>query len=125
MRAFLNKLRRNASGDFTLEQARTISELEATSARRPPGRRPHPQRAASSGPSPNEIVDALTAVQIRQGRDFRVSPFRVRPSTRYVKALTQQGELVAIGQIETAQRLPPVPRALTPRAAVFAQSVDG
>ena len=49
---------------------------------------------------PTEIVDLLTTGQIRQGRDFRVSPFRVRPATRYVKAVTQQGELVAIGEVK-------------------------
>jgi tRNA pseudouridine55 synthase len=45
-------------------------------------------------------VDALTAGQVRQGRDFRVSPFRVRPATRYVKALTEEGELLAIGELK-------------------------
>ena len=43
-------------------------------------------------------VDAITAGQIRNGRDFRVSPFQAREGTRYVKAVTPQGELVAIGE---------------------------
>jgi tRNA pseudouridine55 synthase len=47
---------------------------------------------------PNELVDAVTAGQIRQGRDFRVSPFRSRAGIRYVKAVTFDGELVAIGE---------------------------
>jgi tRNA pseudouridine55 synthase len=42
----------------------------------------------------------VTAGQIRQGREFRVSPFRARPGTRYVKAVTQQGELIAIGEMK-------------------------
>ena len=46
---------------------------------------------------PNETVDTFTAGQIRQGRDFRVSPFRVRTG-RFVKAVTAEGELVAIGE---------------------------
>ena len=47
---------------------------------------------------PNEIVDPVTASQIRQGRDFRVSPFRVSKGTRYVKAISQDGVLLAIGE---------------------------
>ena len=46
---------------------------------------------------PSEIVDALTAGQIRQGRDFRVSPFRPR-SGDYVKAISHEGDLIAIGE---------------------------
>jgi tRNA pseudouridine55 synthase len=49
---------------------------------------------------PSEVVDALTAGQIRQGRDFRVSPFRARAGERYVKAITQQGDLLAIGELK-------------------------
>ena len=49
---------------------------------------------------PSEFVDLMTAGQIRQGRDFRVSPFRTRQGTRYVKAVSQQGELVAIGEMK-------------------------
>jgi tRNA pseudouridine55 synthase len=47
---------------------------------------------------PNEMVDTFTAGQIRQGRDFRVSPFRARTSCRFVKAVTTEGDLVAIGE---------------------------
>jgi tRNA pseudouridine55 synthase len=48
---------------------------------------------------PVEIVDAITEAQIRNGRDFRVSPFRTRGDARYVKAVTRAGDLVAIGEI--------------------------
>jgi tRNA pseudouridine55 synthase len=47
---------------------------------------------------PLETVDAVTAGQIRNGRDFRVSPFQSRKGARYVKAVTMQGELIAIGE---------------------------
>jgi tRNA pseudouridine55 synthase len=47
---------------------------------------------------PNETVDTLTASQIRQGRDFRLSPFRVTKGTKYVKAVSPEGDLVAIGE---------------------------
>jgi tRNA pseudouridine55 synthase len=45
------------------------------------------------------MVDVATLAQIRNGRDFRVSPFQVRGEARYVKAVTPEGELVAIGEV--------------------------
>lgn len=95
--AFVDGLRRTASGDFTADQAHTPEELACLAGE---GRL---EEALIPAPSllpqfPAELVDSLTAGQIRQGRDFRVSPFRVRPETRYVKAVTQEGDLVAIGE---------------------------
>ena len=95
--AFLKSLRRTASGDFNIERARTLEELAALA---------HEGRlqealipAAELLPAfPAELVDAITAGHIRNGRDFRVSPFQAREGTRYVKAVTPQGELVAIGE---------------------------
>jgi tRNA pseudouridine55 synthase len=97
--AFLQKLCRKASGDFTLEQARQISELEemARDNRLVEALIPAAQLLPQF---PSETVDLVTAGQIRQGRDFRVSPFRVRAATRYVKAVTQHGELLAIGEMK-------------------------
>ncbi len=95
--AFLSRLQRTVSGDFTLEEARTLDQLEALSNENRlaealiPAARLLPQ-------FPAEVVDALTASQIRQGRDFRVSPFRIDKGTKFVKALTQEGELLAIGE---------------------------
>ena len=95
--AFLEGLRRTVSGEFSLLHARTIDELAALSAEGRLGEVLVP--AAQLLPEfPCEIVDRLTAGQIRQGRDFRVSPFRTRTGTKYVKAVTQEGELVAIGE---------------------------
>ena len=48
---------------------------------------------------PGQYVDALTEAQIRQGRDFRTSPFVVQPGAPRVKALSQTGELIAIGEL--------------------------
>jgi tRNA pseudouridine55 synthase len=95
--AYLDSLRRTASGEFTEDEARTIEEL-ATLAEA--GRLTDALIAGSAllPQFPSEPVDALTAGQIRQGRDFRVSPFRVRPDAKYVKALAPDGELVAIGE---------------------------
>jgi len=105
--AFLKSLRRTASGDFTIERARTLEEL-ATLA--------HEGRlqealipAAELLPAfPAELVDAITAGHIRNGRDFRVSPFQAREGTRYVKAVTLQGELVAIGEARLPHLYHPV-----------------
>ena len=47
---------------------------------------------------PSVFVDDLTAAQIRNGRNFPASPFRSQPASRYVKAVTRQGDLVAIGE---------------------------
>jgi len=105
--AFLQRLRRLASGDFKLEQARSIPALEQMAAENRIQEALIP--ASELLPQfPSEIVDLLTTSQIRQGRDFRVSPFRVRPATRYVKAVTQQGELLAIGELKLPNVYHPV-----------------
>ncbi|MBV8898252.1 MAG: tRNA pseudouridine(55) synthase TruB [Acidobacteriaceae bacterium] len=48
---------------------------------------------------PSQFVDAITETQIRQGRDFRTSPLVVQPGTPKVKAISQTGELIAIGEL--------------------------
>ena len=57
---------------------------------------------------PSELVDAITAGQIRNGRDFRVSPFQSRKGTRYVKAVTAGGDLIAIGEARLPHLYHPV-----------------
>jgi tRNA pseudouridine55 synthase len=101
--AILDELRRTASGDFEIEQAHTVDELERLAGE---GRLQEALiPAAKLLPQiPAEIVDAPTAGQIRQGRDFRVSPFRSRGNQTLVKAITREGELIAIGEA----RLPTV-----------------
>jgi tRNA pseudouridine55 synthase len=96
--AHLYQLRRTAAGDFSLEQARTLEQLQELSAA---GQLDHALiPAAQLLPEfPSEFVDELTEGQIRQGRDFSVSPFRVRKDSRYVKAISRAGHLVAIGEI--------------------------
>lgn len=49
---------------------------------------------------PSEHFDELIEAQIRQGRDFRTSPFVVPPGTPLVKAVSRSGELIAIGQLK-------------------------
>ncbi|MBM3811013.1 MAG: tRNA pseudouridine(55) synthase TruB [Acidimicrobiia bacterium] len=95
--AYLKSLVRLVSGDFTIDQAHTIEALAKLAAE---GRLEEAiVPAARLLPEfPAEVVDEITAGQIRQGRDFRTSPFRVRKDARYVKALTQDGALLAIGE---------------------------
>ncbi|HTU48310.1 MAG TPA: tRNA pseudouridine(55) synthase TruB [Bryobacteraceae bacterium] len=96
--AILTKLRRVQIGSFTIDRAKTLEQLhELASAGRLheavlPAARLLPQ-------FPVEYVDAATEAHIRQGRDFRTSPFVVRPGAPFVKALSQSGELIAIGEL--------------------------
>jgi tRNA pseudouridine55 synthase len=95
--AHLYCLRRTASGDFTVADAHTIDELNLLAG----AGRFHEAVLGAARLLPHfpaETVDALTAGQIRQGRDFRVSPFRARGG-RFVKALSPEGDLLAIGEV--------------------------
>lgn len=101
--AHLKSLRRTQSGPFHIGQARTLDDLAVLLRE---GR-----LAESLVPAqellpefPIEVVDSITESQIRNGREFRVSPFRSRQSAQYVKALSRSGDLIAIGEI----RLPTV-----------------
>ena len=103
----VDSLRRISSGDFTIDQSHTMQALQALSETSDfqqaviPAARLLPQ-------FPSERVDATTAGQIRQGRDFRVSPFRTRPDTRYIKAVNGEGELLAIGEIRLPNLYHPI-----------------
>ena len=105
--AFLKSLRRTASGDFKIESARTLEELAALAAE---GRLEDALiPAAQLLPEfPLETVDAITAGQIRNGRDFRVSPFQARRGARYVKAVSSHGDLIAIGEARLPHLYHPV-----------------
>ncbi|HMD48934.1 MAG TPA: tRNA pseudouridine(55) synthase TruB [Bryobacteraceae bacterium] len=95
--AFLEELRRTASGEFVEEDAHTFADLEklASEARLYqaliPASRVLPE-------FPSTSVDALTAGQIRQGKDFRLSPFLPQSRAKYVKAIGPEGDLIAIGE---------------------------
>ncbi|HVO99067.1 MAG TPA: tRNA pseudouridine(55) synthase TruB [Bryobacteraceae bacterium] len=96
--AHLASLRRIASGHFTIDAARTIEQLTAMAEEGLLGEALVP--AAELLPEfPAEMVDSVTAGQIRNGRDFRVSPFRPMPGSRFVKALNSEGDLIAIGEV--------------------------
>ena len=99
--AYVQELRRTLSGEFAIADARTLEQVEEVA------QQGHFEDALLKGERllpafPAETVDLLTESQIRQGRDFRTSPFRVSQSARLVKAMSQTGELIAIGE----QKLP-------------------
>jgi tRNA pseudouridine55 synthase len=95
--AFLEALRRTSSGEFIEDQARTLEQLGSLAAAGTfdqaiiPASRLLPH-------FPNATVDALTVTQIRQGKDFRLSPFVDRAGAKHVKAVSQEGDLIAIGE---------------------------
>jgi tRNA pseudouridine55 synthase len=105
--AFLKSLRRLASGDFKIEDSRTLEQLVALA------EAGHFEDAVIPAAQllpefPAEMVDALTAGQIRNGRDFRTSPFQTRPGGRFVKAVNSEGQLVAIGEARLPHLYHPV-----------------
>jgi tRNA pseudouridine55 synthase len=105
--AIVQELRRTRSGDFEIGLARTIPALEQLSAEGRIAEAIIP--AAKLLPEiPGEVVDALTVRQIRQGRDFRVSPFRVQRGAKYVKALSPEGDLVAMGEVKMPNLYHPI-----------------
>ncbi len=95
--AHLDHLRRTASGEFTIAQARTLEQLAALAEEERLIDALVPAGSMLPG-MPSVFVDELTAGQIRNGRNFPASPFRGQPGARHVKAVTGKGELVAIGQ---------------------------
>jgi len=95
--AFLESLRRSASGEFSEDQAHTLDTLRALAQE---GRLERALLPASKllPQFPNLTVDAATVGQIRSGRDFRISPFVDRSGTKFVKAISPNGDLIAIGE---------------------------
>ena len=105
--AHVEKLRRLAAGEFTLEMARTLEQIAGLAEQ---GRLAEAliKPAELLPEAPAEQVDAITAAQILHGRDFRVSPFRVRPGSRLVKAIDTEGRLLAIGEVRLPNLYHPI-----------------
>jgi tRNA pseudouridine55 synthase len=95
--AYLSDLRRTASSGFDLSMAHSLEQLAELAEQGRIGEAliPAPQLLPEF---PAERVDDATANFIRQGRDFRVSPFRMQPEAKYVKAIGPEGSLIAIGE---------------------------
>jgi tRNA pseudouridine55 synthase len=104
--AVLSKLRRIRIGDFKVEEAKSVDELAALATE---GRlREAVIPATHLLPHfPAQYFDPWTEAQIRQGRDFRTSPFVVPPGAPFVKALSYSGELIAIGELRVPNRYHP------------------
>ncbi len=96
--AVLSELRRTQAGSFQIHDARTMDELAELAANHRlceaviPARRLLPQ-------FPAEHFNGFVEAHIRQGRDFRTSPFVVRRGAPFVRALSDSGELIAIGEL--------------------------
>lgn len=95
--AHLTELRRLASGEFEIDHARTLEQLESLAAEQRLVEAFVPAEKLLPA-FPSVFVDELTAAQVRHGRNFPASPFRAGPPAKYVKAVTRSGTLVAIGE---------------------------
>lgn len=97
--AILSSLRRVRSGDYEAGQARSLDDLRALAAE---GRLAECVIPASSllPQFPTSHVDSTVEAQIRQGREFRTSPFTVKPGAPFVKAVSHAGDLIAIGELK-------------------------
>lgn len=95
--AHVLELRRTSSGEFSIAQAKTLEELAAM---KEEGRLNESLLQGNDllPEIPTELVDTVTEAQIRQGRDFRTSPFRINAAHRLVKAMNREGDLIAIGE---------------------------
>jgi tRNA pseudouridine55 synthase len=94
----LTALRRTASGNFCVEEALPLERLQWLADEQRLGDALIP--ATKLLPDfPAAYVDQTAEAQIRQGRDFRTSPFSVKPGAPFVKAISTAGELVSIGEL--------------------------
>jgi tRNA pseudouridine55 synthase len=95
--AHLEELRRTASAEFEIGDARTLEQLQslATDGRLVDAMVPASKMLPGM---PAVYVDDVTVAHIRHGRNFPASPFRSEAASRHVKALSRQGDLVAIGE---------------------------
>jgi tRNA pseudouridine55 synthase len=97
--AILTALRRTFVGDysvadaFTLPRLAELADIGLLDSAVTPTSRMLPA-------IPTEYFDESIEAQIRQGRDFRTSPFVVPPGAPLVKAVSRKGDLIAIGQLK-------------------------
>lgn len=105
--AFLKALRRTASSGFDIRRAVDLQRLAELKEAGRIDEALIPARELLSE-YPTELVDSTTASLIRQGRDFRVSPFRAARDSHFVKAVTHEGDLIAIGEAKLPMVYHPV-----------------
>ena len=96
--ALLSKLRRIEIGRLDVDHARTLEELEALTLvnRLDEAIIPLGQLLPDF---PAEHFNQIAEAQIRQGRNFRTSPFVIPTGSPFVKALADSGDLIAIGEL--------------------------
>ncbi len=97
--ALLSGLRRTRSGEYSVEQAKTLDQLTALAAEQRLSEALIPI-AQMLPQMPAEHFDSTVETHIRQGREFRTSPFVVTPGAPLVKALSRSGDLIAIGELK-------------------------
>jgi tRNA pseudouridine55 synthase len=97
--ALLSSLRRTQSGEYSVEQAKTLDQLAALASENRLNEALIPIAQMLPG-IPSEHFDSTVETHIRQGREFRTSPFVVTPGTPLVKALSRSGDLIAIGELK-------------------------
>jgi tRNA pseudouridine55 synthase len=95
----LSCLRRTHSGEYSVDQARSLDQLAALAADRRLAEALIPM-AGMLPAMPSEHFGLLIETHIRQGRAFRTSPFVVPPGAPFAKALARSGELIAIGELK-------------------------
>ncbi len=97
--ALLSCLRRTRSGEYSIDEARSLDQLNALAADHRLAEALIPM-ARMLPEMPSEHFDLLIETRIRQGREFRTSPFIVPPGAPFVRALSRSGELIAVGQLK-------------------------
>ena len=95
--AHVESLRRVAVGEFRIENARTLEQLERM---RDQGRLADALLPLETllPELPSERVDPATAARIAHGRDFQVSAFSNGKGAKLVKAIAPDGRLLAIAE---------------------------
>jgi len=96
--AHVESLVRTRSGPFCLDQSFTVGRLQEMKNESRLQEALLPMRDLLPD-FPGVLVDDVTVTNIRQGRDFTVSPFRVNAGSAHVRAIGPDGNLVAIGRI--------------------------
>jgi tRNA pseudouridine55 synthase len=96
--ALLSGLRRSRAGEWSVDDARTLDQLSEFAQQDRLGETitPSAELLSSFG---RQYVTVGEEAAIRQGRDFRTSPFTVIPGSPHVKAVSHSGELIAIGKL--------------------------
>ena len=96
--AILSQLRRTRVADLAVDQARSIDQLRALTLAGNLNEAVIPMGRLLPD-LPVEYVSEEVERGIRQGRDFRTSPFVVPPGAPLVRALSRSGDLIAMGEL--------------------------